>query len=499
MSSILSALNVQTVLLGIVVILVVYKVRQKWKYKLPPGPFAWPFIGNYEVIKAKFLHEIFAKYVKTYGPVFTVKLGPVQMVVLNDIESVTEALVKRKAEFANRPNLPSLDKLSNGRKNIVFANYTPAWKLHRKIAGKALRQYLAGKHLEEVLHNSMHKCLPLMAEEKEEFDPEPIIDLMVFHMLNSVCFGKSTELNDPEFQDFIKKDKKFTELIGKGFVEDMFPIMYKIWTTQKYRKITEIFDEIAERYRKKLEEHKKSFDRDYIRDFTDALILARQEAEDEEDKEVLSELTDLHLVNTISDIFGAGIDTSRVTMYFAVHYMAGLPEIQAKVHEEIDRVVGKNRLPGVKDRENLSYTEATLHEVMRLGLAVPVGVPHSTLCDTTVGGYDVPENTMVMINHWALHHDPNYWKDVHKFDPTRFLNEEGKLSMKPESWLPFSAGRRVCLGESVAKPELHLMFASIMQRFKISLPEGTSPEILIGGGGAVTQPAPFKIIVKERK
>ncbi|XP_071154402.1 steroid 17-alpha-hydroxylase/17,20 lyase-like isoform X2 [Mytilus edulis] len=447
MSSILSALNVQTVLLGIVVILVVYKVRQKWKYKLPPGPFAWPFIGNYEVIKAKFLHEIFAKYVKTYGPVFTVKLGPVQMVVLNDIESVTEALVKRKAEFANRPNLPSLDKLSNGRKNIVFANYTPAWKLHRKIAGKAL----------------------------------------------------STELNDPEFQDFIKKDKKFTELIGKGFVEDMFPIMYKIWTTQKYRKITEIFDEIAERYRKKLEEHKKSFDRDYIRDFTDALILARQEAEDEEDKEVLSELTDLHLVNTISDIFGAGIDTSRVTMYFAVHYMAGLPEIQAKVHEEIDRVVGKNRLPGVKDRENLSYTEATLHEVMRLGLAVPVGVPHSTLCDTTVGGYDVPENTMVMINHWALHHDPNYWKDVHKFDPTRFLNEEGKLSMKPESWLPFSAGRRVCLGESVAKPELHLMFASIMQRFKISLPEGTSPEILIGGGGAVTQPAPFKIIVKERK
>lgn len=116
-----------------------------------------------------------------------------------------------------------------------------------------------------------------------------------------------------------------------------------------------------------------------------------------------------------------------------------------------------------------------------------------------LGGYDVPENTMVMINHWALHHDPNYWKDVHKFDPTRFLNEEGKLSMKPESWLPFSAGRRVCLGESVAKPELHLMFASIMQRFKISLPEGTSPEILIGGGGAVTQPAPFKIIVKERK
>ncbi|XP_052091097.1 steroid 17-alpha-hydroxylase/17,20 lyase-like isoform X1 [Mytilus californianus] len=447
MSLVLSSLNVQTVLVGIVVILLVYKLCQRWKYKLPPGPFAWPVIGNYEVIRAKFLHEIFATYIKTYGPVFTVQLGPFQMVVLNDIESVTEALVKRKADFANRPYLPSLVKFSNGRKNIVFANYTPTWKLHRKIAGKAF----------------------------------------------------STELDDPEFQHLMKIDREFTEMIGKGFVEDMFPIMLKIWTTQKYRKITEIFEETTEIFRQKLKEHEKSFNRDNIRDFTDSLILARQEAEDEEDKEVISQLTDTHLVQTLSDIFGAGIDTSRITLYFGVCYMAGLPEIQAKVHEEIDRVVGKNRLPGVSDRENLSFTDATLHEVMRLGTAVPVGIPHSTLCDSKVGGYDVPEDTIVMINHWALHHDPNYWKDVDKFDPTRFLDEKNKLARKPESWLPFSAGRRVCLGESVAKPELHIMFASIMQRFKISLPEGTTPELEIAGGGTVAQPAPFKIIVEERK
>ncbi|XP_052091098.1 cytochrome P450 2U1-like isoform X2 [Mytilus californianus] len=412
MSLVLSSLNVQTVLVGIVVILLVYKLCQRWKYKLPPGPFAWPVIGNYEVIRAKFLHEIFATYIKTYGPVFTVQLGPFQMVVLNDIESVTEALVKRKADFANRPYLPSLVKFSNGRKNIVFANYTPTWKLHRKIAGKAF----------------------------------------------------STELDDPEFQHLMKIDREFTEMIGKGFVEDMFPIMLKIWTTQKYRKITEIFEETTEIFRQKLKEHEKSFNRDNIRDFTDSLILARQEAEDEEDKEVISQLTDTHLVQTLSDIFG-----------------------------------GKNRLPGVSDRENLSFTDATLHEVMRLGTAVPVGIPHSTLCDSKVGGYDVPEDTIVMINHWALHHDPNYWKDVDKFDPTRFLDEKNKLARKPESWLPFSAGRRVCLGESVAKPELHIMFASIMQRFKISLPEGTTPELEIAGGGTVAQPAPFKIIVEERK
>ena len=115
-----------------------------------------------------------------------------------------------------------------------------------------------------------------------------------------------------------------------------------------------------------------------------------------------------------------------------------------------------------------------------------------------VGGYDIPQGTTVMINHWALHHDPKYWPDVNKFDPTRYLDQNGKLGSKPESWLPFSAGRRVCLGETVAKPELHLIFASIMQRFRFSLPEGVGPEVEIAGGAGSVKPASFKVIAKER-
>ncbi|XP_052089952.1 steroid 17-alpha-hydroxylase/17,20 lyase-like isoform X2 [Mytilus californianus] len=458
----------------------------------------WPLIGSYEVIQAKFLHEIFVKYSKKYGPVFTVSVGPYHMVVLNDINSVTEALVKSKSDFADRPLVHSAHMLTEGSKDIIFAKYTPTWKLHRKISVKALRQYLAGNRLEEVLHASMNICLPLMAKENGAFNPENYIDLMVFNILNAVCFGESVELDDPEFMRFMKLSKKINEMTGNGFVEDMFPIMCKIWTTHKYRTIHNMNNELISIIKRKFEEHEETFNIDNVRDFTDSLILARKEAEQEEKAEILSQLSDTHLRQTVFNIFSAGIETSTVTLGFAVRYMAGLPEIQSKVQEEIDRVVGKDRLPTVKDRENLSYTEATLHEVMRLGTAVPLGIPHSTICDTRVGGYDVPKDTMVMINHWALHNDPNYWKDVKKFDPTRYLDENGKLGMKPESWLPFSAGRRGCLGESVAKPELHLIFATLMQKFKITLPEGTNPEIELCGSGAIAIPAPYKVIVKER-
>lgn len=114
------------------------------------------------------------------------------------------------------------------------------------------------------------------------------------------------------------------------------------------------------------------------------------------------------------------------------------------------------------------------------------------------GGYDIPKGTPVIINHWALLHDPDYWTDVDRFDPHRFLDSDGKLSPKPESWLPFSAGRRVCLGESVAKPELFLVFATMLQKYRFKLPSGVitkfeEDEDTYGG-----LPAKYKILIEDR-
>ena len=106
---------------------------------------------------------------------------------------------------------------------------------------------------------------------------------------------------------------------------------------------------------------------------------------------------------------------------------------------------------------------------------------------------------MVLANFYALHRDPKYWKEAETFDPTRFLNEDGTLNAKPSSYLPFSSGRRGCLGESIAKPELLLMCAALLQRLELRLPHGVEPNFeSVPVSFGVEIPHSYKIVVKDR-
>ena len=115
------------------------------------------------------------------------------------------------------------------------------------------------------------------------------------------------------------------------------------------------------------------------------------------------------------------------------------------------------------------------------------------------GDFDVPKDTVVMINHWALHHDPKKWEKVEEFIPERFLDGNGKLGPKPENWLPFSAGRRVCLGETVAKPKMHLIFACLIQRFIWRLADGIKADLSPDGNWFALIPKQHNFIIEDRK
>lgn len=492
--------TLKALLVGIATALFVYWARKRFKYKLPPGPFALPLIGNILQFKNSRIHEQFMEWSQKYGPVISVNIGPIYTVVLNDIETVMEAMVKKGGDFANRMSFASVDVRTYGGKDIAFSQYGPTLKLHRRIALKALRYYMMGEALEERVHDAVFTAIEELKKETGPFDPEDYVNFIVGNILTGLCFGGKYTYNDTELRNVLRVNAEFTGLFnGGGILEDLVPAVKYVWETKKFRRVKEITKELLEDYiGAKFEEHKKSFDKDNIRDFTDMLILARQEAEEDPSESNLEKLEDINLINTIADIFFAGIDTSRLTLRWAILHMAAYPEIQTKVQEEIDRVIGFDDMPRSIHRSDLGYTESALHESMRLATVSPTGIPHVTTCDTSVGGYTIPKNTNVVINHWALHHDPKKWDNVTEFRSERYL-ENGKLGPKPESWLPFSAGRRVCLGEMVAKPELLFIFASLMQRFRWNMPEGQKIDLSPAGNMFQLEPNAHKFVVVDRK
>ncbi|XP_056004408.1 steroid 17-alpha-hydroxylase/17,20 lyase-like isoform X2 [Ostrea edulis] len=377
------SLNTQTVLVGVSMGIVVYYVIKRMRYRLPPGPWCIPFVGHYTVYSSLEVHRKVTELSKIYGPVVRLCFGSTTMVFLNDVEVVLEAMVKKKADFAGRPKIASGEMVSEGGKDIIFSTYTPTWKFHRRIAGKAIRHYLQGDLLENMIQNSMEEFLVKMAQEKEPFSVKNYVDRMVFHQLYTICFGEKRPIDDPEIEELLKLDDDIIEDFGVGVLEDIFPYLKDIYPTAKWKRMTDKMNRIMDILRTKFKQHVDTIEPGVNRDFTDSLLIARQEAENERDEAALEKLDDTHLIQTISDIFLAGVETTRFTMDWFVYFMTKHPEIQSKCQEEIDRVVGMER-PSMKNRDNLHFIEACIFETLRLGNVAGVGPPHMTICDSQV-------------------------------------------------------------------------------------------------------------------
>lgn len=180
-----------------------------------------------------------------------------------------------------------------------------------------------------------------------------------------------------------------------------------------------------------------------------------------------STLTKDFVESTVTDLIGAGQDTVSTAMQWMLLLLVKYPSIQSKLQEQIDKVVGRDRLPSIEDRCNLAYLDAFIYETMRFTSFVPVTIPHSTTSDVTIEGLHIPKDTVVFINQWSVNHDPQKWSDPHIFNPSRFLDENGALDKDlTSSVMIFSTGKRRCIGEQIAKVEVFLFSAILLHQCK---------------------------------
>ncbi|GIY94316.1 cytochrome P450 18a1 [Caerostris extrusa] len=456
------------VILAFVVTLIFFLFVRKKNDKLPPGPKGWPIVGYVPYLSSK-PHLDFIKLAKTYGPVFSLKLGSQYIIHSKPI--------RKTAETGAFTGLP--------------------WKEQRKFSLRILRDLGFGK---SKLDNMLKEEIDELLQHFEESDGHPmyirpLLSPSMSNNITALIFGKRLKFDDPDRIMLDKVISEFSAQAGQAAWQFFFPWIrscLKLYRFGKEGELDYLLKKMREFTKKEIASHEQTLDENNVRDYIDGYLLEiRRRNEKAFCKEVLEDMA--------GSFFGGGSETVRTTIDWLMLTMAAYEDVQEKVQSEIDNVIGRNRSPTWTDHSQMPYTEATIMEMMRWRTIVPINILRYTLWETEVNGYVIPKDTNVMSNLWAIHHNPEYWgQDVEVFRPERFLSDDGESVVKPEYFIPFSMGKRSCPGESFARSEIFLYFVCILQKFKVSLPDGAIPDFE-GELGISLFPKPYEICFHRRK
>ncbi|XP_077345208.1 cytochrome P450 2K1-like isoform X2 [Lithobates pipiens] len=426
-----------TILLSVIVILFLvktYKDQKKQKYKnYPPGPKPLPLIGSLHMIDLQKPHYAFMKLSEEYGSVYSIQLGTEKMVVLCGYDTVKDALINHAEEIYERPYTALSARASNGN-GVLFA-HGENWKVMRRFTLSTLRDFGMGRRSIENKINEEAQCLiqELKSYKGEPFENMTIVTAAVANIIVSILLGDRFEYGDPTIL-------KLMRIINEN-----------------------------------------------IRSFGSIMIRGKPES--------ALYFHDDNLGVLVSDLFIAGMETTSTTLRWGLLLMIKNTEIQKKVQNEIDRVLGSAE-PQTEHRKQMPYTDAVIHEIQRFANIVPLNLPHATVKDVTFRGYNIPKGTTIIPLLTSALRDKAYFEKPDEFYPEHFLDSKGNLK-KNEAFIPFSLGKRSCAGENLAKMELFLFFTTLLQNFTFQAPPGAkldlTPEL-----GFTNAPLPHKICAIPR-
>ncbi|KAM3911030.1 cytochrome P450 2G1-like [Leptodactylus fuscus] len=428
---------------------------------LPPGPTPLPIFGNVLHIRRGELVKSLMEFSKKYGSVYTVYFGHYPVVVLCGYDTVKEALIDRAEDFGGRGRLPTVDDFVKGY-GVVLGN-GERWRDLRRFSLTILRNFGMGKKtIEERIQEEAQFLVEEIRSQKEQFiDPTKLLVQGVSNIICSIVFGNRFEYSNDSFQKLLTMfNVVFVDMSSAwGQMKDMLPSVMH-YVPGPHQRINKNLRKLTDFIETRIKMNEESFDPNSPRDYIDCFLIKQQQEQDNPnfDKN--------NMIMTILNLFFAGTETVSSTLRVGLMVLMKYPDIQAKVHEEIDRVIGDGRIPNIEDRSQMPYTDAVIHEIQRFADILPVNLPHLTTRDVHFKGYTIPKGTDIYPLLCTVHQDPTKLARPDKFDPNNFLDNKGRFK-KNESYMPFSAGKRICLGEGLAKMELFIFLTTILQRFRL--------------------------------
>ncbi|KAG6809055.1 hypothetical protein H0H92_001766 [Tricholoma furcatifolium] len=502
-----------------IVSLVVLPRLFKKRIQLPPAPPAIPVLGHAHLIPPTGQDLFFYELGKTYGEklpllfevmvIISMITGDVThlkvlnkyLVVLNSVQAAVDLLEKRGNNYRDRPHLPIWEILGLGG---IFS-FLDAESENYRFQRKTFEQYFSkgrNKEYREIqIREARNLAKNLLVTPETDFNAT----LLQFStaLIIDLTYGHQVQANDAYMQIIDNCSRAAVESgpIG-GTPVDLFPILryFPSWFPGTYyatyaRKASRYFDQLMEY---PFEQVKKQMASGTVRPSYLAHQLEALRSEGEVDN--TSRIKQIQLSAAAAYI--AGAETTSSTLSFFLLAMVLYPECQLKAQEELDRVVGTDRLPEFADRENLPYLECVLQETARWNIAAPTGVPRKALEDDVYKGMLIPKGAMIITNFRAMTFDESIYKDAATFDPSRFLPPPLGRGEPPNSTF-FGFGRRKCPGRYLAEDSLWIAIATILASVSIERAVGDDgkeiiPDAIPTSSGITSHAKPFPYRIKPR-
>ncbi|BFI28288.1 protein MpCYP829-like10 [Marchantia polymorpha subsp. ruderalis] len=478
---------------ALVFLYVLQKVFRRVRYtggKRPPGPPSLPLIGHFHHLLFGLPHHSLARIAEKYGPIVWLELGAVNAVLVSSSDMAREFLKTQDHIFASRPSGILVEKVFKKAQGIIWSPLNDHFRLARKINSTELFSEKRMDSFKDLRRQMTFRTLRTAFEEGHAKRYINLAGLMHNQFLSLTTRMLFQLDGHAQNKDLLEIVDDFTSA-GWFVIEEFFPLLKPLDLSGQVRRLKnigeryfELMDSIIDNRLKENSNSKSNTEEDFL----DVLLAT-------------SKFSRVQVQILLLDIIMAGTDTSSDTIVWAITELLRHPNILERLQSELDDVIGTERLVEEADLNNLEYLQAVVKETLRLHPVAALGVPHYSTEATKVAGYDIPANTRVMLNLYAIGRDPKVWENPLKFDPSRFLNSPVDVRGHHYEVLPFGAGRRKCPGMNLGLVSVAYNLAQLVHACSISLPEGwthVDVDVEEKMGVVVTRRNPLNLLIKRR-
>ncbi|KAF8156573.1 cytochrome P450 [Crassisporium funariophilum] len=462
---------------------------------IPHGPRGLPIVGSFPFL-TDYPELTLDHWAKKFGSLYSMWLGNQLFVVISDPHIVKDLMVSNGAIFSSRKEMFLKSKIIFAGRGITATPYNDRWRKHRRISSVWLNKPAVDGYTSVLDYEATVLIQDLYRHGgagKKALNPQPHAGRCSLNNMLTITFGTRTDdIEHPLVGRALKLSREFMNCTGPvSNLIDFVPILQKLPHYMKTR-AEKLHADLVSTYGgmiNDIDERMKQGE-----NIPDCLVKTMLLAREEE------ELDHLDMSILCSAFMIGGVETTASIMQWFSALIPAHPDVQAKAHEELDRVVGRGRMPTVEDEKNMPYIHAIIKEVERCHNPFWLGTPHVNTEDFTYQGKYIPKDTVLVLNTYTMHHDAQRHPDPFTFNPDRFINdatlssESANLAnpMERDNWM-FGAGRRICPGMWVAEREVWLAISRMLWAFKMEEIPGEPIDLKEYDGLSGRSPVPFRI------